>query len=299
MRVQIYGKYGGLPSGHLGTATNPAPSCQALALAGITRSQEYIIGAGSELNRVWCQLDVPEYPGGWQLLMKANEGTTFEYDADHWTQPTVLNEHDVTLDAGDAKYPGYNTAEITDVLAHFPGIASGAAYWHVGPFAPTTALELFQTPWAISTNPLLEQNWNGEYFSHQDGIQLYSFNNVDGGRPQFNVRWGYRCAALLHPHPTQHYTAKHCTTPPTRRSDLSCRLIGNCAILSWNNEGDFGSNDAGGGIGTARDHAASASDWCAAACARAVPPSSTCPRLLMMATASLLLASMLATEPFH
>jgi hypothetical protein len=222
MPFKLYGKFSGLPVGHMGTATNPAQSCQALASAGLTRSGEYVIGAGVDVSRVWCQLDVPEYPGGWELLLKAAEGTTFEYGATHWTQPTTLNEHDISLDAVDAKYRSFNDAEITDILAHFPDITSGHAYWHAGPFAPTTALSLFSDPWVLSEHPLTEQRgWNGEYFSHQDGAQKYSFNNINGDRPQYNVRWGY----------------------------------------SWNNEGDFNSNDAGGGIGLSGDHAMSAGDW--------------------------------------
>ena len=45
------------------------------------------------------------------------------YDSVHWTQPTTLNEDDLTTDDGDAKYPAFNTEEFTEVPAHGPPAA--------------------------------------------------------------------------------------------------------------------------------------------------------------------------------
>ena len=128
--------------------------------------------------------------GGWTLLMKASDRTptTFEYSAAHWIQPTTLNPEDVSLDNRDAKYSTFNNMQVTELLANFPDLGDSGMQWRVGRFIATTALDFFQTPATLSTSPLSLPEFRSEYFSHQDGAQLYAIDH-DGGNAQ--VRWGF------------------------------------------------------------------------------------------------------------
>lgn len=150
----------------------------------------YYVGIGSSAHQVYC--DMTREGGGWTLLMKmAGTGDTFVYDSPYWETTLTLNPTDITLDDADSKYSEFNTAEITKLMARWP--ADGAMQellWIVGPFAPTVALEFFQTPLVLSSTPRSEPNWDGGRFSSQDGAQLYSVAHSGLGSPA-SVRWGY------------------------------------------------------------------------------------------------------------
>ena len=127
--------------------------------------------------------------GGWTLLMKGSDtGNTFEYSAQHWTNPTTLHESDVSVDNADAKYAVWNDMLVTELLANFPTLGDEGLQWRVGRFVPTTALDFFQTPAVLSIDPLVDPAFDGQFFSHQDGAQLYSINHV-GSNVQ--TRWGF------------------------------------------------------------------------------------------------------------
>lgn len=217
MRVEIFGAFTSIPEGHLGTATNPAPGCE--ELAGVVNADgPYFLrrsanAVGTAVHEVYCDLTTPgltqpdQGPGGWALLLKATRGGTFSYDADYWTAANVLHADDVTLDDGDAKYRVFNEMTITEVMAKWPESPDGGnLVWKVGPFAATTALELFQRPEVLSSSPQSDAAFDPDLFSSQDGNQLYSIDHQTAAK---SVRWGF----------------------------------------SWNNEGDWTSNDVIGGIG--------------------------------------------------
>lgn len=42
--------------------------------------------------------------GGWMMIMKMTNGTTFEFGANYWTTANTLNSTDLTRNNADAKY---------------------------------------------------------------------------------------------------------------------------------------------------------------------------------------------------
>lgn len=78
----------------------------------------WITASGSQF-KAFCDMD--RHGGGWMLLLKATEGNTFGWHADHWTSPSILNEEDLTPNGNtDAKYPAFNQFEATAFLAVWP-----------------------------------------------------------------------------------------------------------------------------------------------------------------------------------
>jgi hypothetical protein len=76
-------------------------------------------------RETWCLMD-PNYDGGgWMLLAKMDEGTTFHFDSVHWEQSTELNPTDLTIEErknrtiGDAKYPAFNSVPVKDIMVIF------------------------------------------------------------------------------------------------------------------------------------------------------------------------------------
>ena len=193
-RVEIFGAFTHIPEGQLGSSTNPAPGCEELVGVLHVDGAYHLrrAAAGAPPHQIYCDLTTPGLthpkrgPGGWALLLKATHGNTFAFDSEYWTTPNVLNTEDVTLDDGDAKFRQFNEATISELMACWP--ESNNFVWRVGPFPPTTALQFFQRPEALSSNPLADPAYDPDMFSHQDGAQLYSIAHQSPGK---SVRWGF------------------------------------------------------------------------------------------------------------
>jgi hypothetical protein len=138
----------------------------------------------SQPIKVFCDLDA----GGWTLLMKTSESEAFQYDSKHWTQPTVLNAQDVSVDDGDAKFQVFNELDVQEFMAVWPD-SEGSVPWQVGPYsASTTALQFFQTPRVLDTRPSERSDFNRRIFSSQNGAQQLGIAHET---PFSRVRWGY------------------------------------------------------------------------------------------------------------
>ena len=145
----------------------------------------------SRRGRQYCENRV--LGGGWTLVMKVSDSSDeFWYGADHWSQTTVLNPEDRTVENGDAKFPAFNTHEFTEWMAVWPDFEDGGV-WHIGPFPAATSLDMFQTHQLLGENATLRGDFNGDYFSTQPGYQLYGINQSIGDA---NVRWGYSWSQL-------------------------------------------------------------------------------------------------------
>lgn len=80
---------------------------------------------GGQPRQTWCLMD-PNYDGGgWMLLAKMDEGSTFHFDSVHWETSTELNPTDLTIATkqgggiGDAKYPAFNSVPVKDIMVIF------------------------------------------------------------------------------------------------------------------------------------------------------------------------------------
>ena len=142
-------------------------------------------------GRQFCQNELRG--GGWTLVMKISDSSDeFWFGSQHWTNATVFNEDDRSLEPGDAKFPAFNTHQFTEWLAHWPDL-EGAGLWQIGPFPAKTSLEMFQTPQALSENATSLPDWNSDYFSTQPGLQRYGIAQGVGAS---QARWGYSWTQL-------------------------------------------------------------------------------------------------------
>lgn len=110
---------------------------------------------------------------------------TFAYESEHWSGSTLLNQDDLTLLDGDAKYPAFNSQNFTEWLAFWPEFNRT---WHIGEFPSRTALEFFQSGRNLTFNATHDSDWEPEFFSSQSGQELYAVAHEDG---PYKARWGY------------------------------------------------------------------------------------------------------------
>lgn len=61
------------------------------------------------------------------LMMKATQGTTFNYDASYWTTDNTLNPWQTDTDDEDAKFDVMNKFAAKDMMAIWPDISNGGS----------------------------------------------------------------------------------------------------------------------------------------------------------------------------
>lgn len=118
-------------------ATNAA---QILAADPTSTNGVYWIDCNGVSTQIYCIMNSLYDGGGWMLLMKGPQGSTFQYSSTYWTDSTtVLNTTDTNLNNNDAKFAAFNSVTIKDVMAWWPdvGITGGSIpstpywTWHV------------------------------------------------------------------------------------------------------------------------------------------------------------------------
>jgi hypothetical protein len=206
----------------------PTPSARMLRL--ITKTNDdgvYYVTSGTNSVQTYCLMNMKWDGGGWMLLMKATRGTTFQYYSSYWTDAnTTLNTTDLTRNNADAKYSVFNTAAIKDVMAFWPdvgqtgGSISQSETWtwlvnnYYGGGSRATAITGFSTASARDaqsyTDPLNFPGFSSAIWSYQNPDRRFVVGGVNHiSSSWFQVRWGFL----------------------------------------WNENGNFGSPDAFGGIG--------------------------------------------------
>ena len=205
------------------TLSNPATSCLALLQLGKNYTQMYAQTSGvyyirysdGSVQQVYC--DQTSYGGGWELVMKLGQSTTFSYNSTYWTAVNTLNSTS-SLDAtfgSDNKYNGYNYGIYTQVLVRF--YYSGT-YWDW----PITTMNGAQTPLAYFTQPAI-------YFGNP--VSTGYFTN---GGTKWSRQAGY-----------QNFGVNDCCGFGTLSSGSDCVRFG----FTWNDQNDCSSSDASGGLG--------------------------------------------------
>ncbi len=196
------------------------------SVSSINTDGSYYYNNDGSSNLVYFLMDNKWDGGGWMMLMKATRGTTFNYDANYWTTSNTLNTTDLTRNDADAKYATFNSVPIKDVMALWPdsgsgltgGSISGADYWSwlINDYytGRITALNGFSSANNRDAptfyNPVNFPGFTSSIWSSQTPDRRHVMGGVSFLNAQFlKVRWGF----------------------------------------IFNENGNFGSTDAAGGIG--------------------------------------------------
>lgn len=203
------------------TQNTPAISCMQILRSGCsyaTTSGVYWLIYNFVPAQAYC--DQVSYGGGWELIMKMAQGTTFTYAASYWTSPNTLNPSanlDASYGGTDNKYNGFNYGQYNQVLARFS--FNGQWDWpitnmNVAAGSSLTPLAFFnQASYSLGNQVSTNYFTNGGgKWSNQGGYQSFGINNCC-----------YYASAAVN----------------------SCVRFG----FTWNNEADCGTNDVSGGIG--------------------------------------------------
>lgn len=91
-------------------------------LTQTNRDGVYYINCNGVSTATYCLMNSAYDGGGWMLMMKGTNGTTFSYGSNYWSTANTLNPTDTTRYNGNAKYDVFNRVRIKDVLAIFPDI---------------------------------------------------------------------------------------------------------------------------------------------------------------------------------
>jgi hypothetical protein len=175
-------------------------------------------------TQVYCIMDSAVDGGGWMMAMKATKGTTFNYDSTHWTTATTLNPSDNTRNDADAKFHSMNYFQGKDLLALWPDIKSAGG---------SLTLPTYNN-WCWMKN-----NYNGG--SRQALINYFSIvNNVEFIPKNTAAVKGVERGTVFSSQAGNSFYGINFTYNYAYRVRWG---------LAWNNENDWGSNDAGGGIG--------------------------------------------------
>lgn len=210
------GRYG--VDAPLGSAFNPADSAIAIkAMNPTTPDGVYWINlptAGP--TKTYCIMDSAYDGGGWMLSMKATRGTTFNFGASYWTTTNLLNQTNLNLDDGDAKYNSFNYYEGADLMARWPDISAGGSIGGVGAWTwleksfnrnrnsnRTNLVDFFTLAGTFTDgyggyfiqDAKTFSGWGNGTFSSQVDIRFYGMN-FDGhplyfGPDKTRCRWGF------------------------------------------------------------------------------------------------------------
>jgi hypothetical protein len=212
-----------------GTGTNiNFPNENAKIIKDITNTNTdgtYYILCNGTSTPTFCLMNDKYDGGGWMMIMKANTEAVFEYYSSYWTTTNTLNSFDLTRNNANAKYDVFNYIPVKDVLAIWPYndtgyiggnfIVNDGWVWQINNWynngTKITPLDGFQKPRdGIPSNPYSFPGFNPSIWSAQGGAYRHVLGGMNHlGAVNYNMRWGF----------------------------------------IWNNEGDFNSCDAGGGLG--------------------------------------------------
>jgi hypothetical protein len=213
------------------------PVNHARLLRGInatTVDRSYFVNVAGTATPTHCLMDSKWDGGGWMMMLKATQGTTFSYASTYWTDnTTTLNITSTDRTNADAKFAIMNQTPVKDVMALWPDVLrlggsisqTEAWSWMVNNYyyggARATAMVGFSsnnsrdatTHFMNTSDPTLFEGYSNTIWSQQAGAKRHVFGGGAHLSANVNVRWGFL----------------------------------------WNNENDFATIDATGGIGMSHE----------------------------------------------
>jgi hypothetical protein len=170
----------------------------------------YWINCGGVPKQTYCLMDPKWDGGGWMLIMKAAQGSTFNWGSTHWTTTSTLNPTDTTTTVADAKFDVFNSVPVNDVMAVWPASDVGAGNtggslsvsdgwvwlvknWYTSAITPLAGFQIdrpaippdiFNFSGFSKTSPI---------WSYQSGTRAHVFGSGAHvtGPDTYITRWGY------------------------------------------------------------------------------------------------------------
>jgi hypothetical protein len=209
--VQLKNDKGTTPDG-LTAATAGVSAAQLKADNGYNTDGVYWITINNTPQQVYCIMDSRIDGGGWMMMMKATQGTTFSYSSSYWTSNNTLNTGDVNRNNGDAKFDVFNYFQGKDMLALWPDIGQGGSisasgypwiwlqnnYYDGTRITPLSFFQIDNYPVGLGGSGKFIRDaktfsgWAPGVFSSQADIRFYGFNYKGYSNNTGNgVRWGF------------------------------------------------------------------------------------------------------------
>jgi hypothetical protein len=170
----------------------------------------YWINCGGVPKQTYCLMDPKWDGGGWMLIMKAAQGSTFNWGSTHWTTTSTLNPTDTTTTVADAKFDVFNSVAVNDVMAVWPASDIGAGNtggslsvsdgwvwlvknWYTAAITPLDGFQIDRdaTPADIFSFSGFSQS--SPIWSYQTGLRAHVFGSGAhiAGPDVYITRWGF------------------------------------------------------------------------------------------------------------
>jgi hypothetical protein len=151
--------------------------------------------------------------GGWMLIMKAAQGSTFNWGSTHWTTTSTLNPTDTTTTVADAKFDVFNSVPVTDVMAVWPTSDIGAGNtggslavsdgwvwlvknWYTSAITPLAGFQIDRPATPPDIFNFSGFSTSSPIWSYQTGLRAHVFGSGSHvpsapGSDVYFTRWGF------------------------------------------------------------------------------------------------------------
>jgi hypothetical protein len=151
--------------------------------------------------------------GGWMLIMKAAQGSTFNWGSTHWTTTSTLNPSDTTTTVADAKFDVFNSVPVTDVMAVWPASDVGAGNtggsltvsdgwvwlvknWYTSAITPLSGFQIDRPAVPPDIFNFSGFSTSSPIWSYQTGLRAHVFGSGSHvpsapGSDVYFTRWGF------------------------------------------------------------------------------------------------------------
>ena len=146
---------------------------------GCRIDNSYYINSSDISTLTYCLLDNKYNGGGWMMMMKATNSSTFTFNANYWNTYNVLNNTNVNRNDEDAKYDIYNNVNIKDIMVLWPYVqnANNAIQYTGGSINTLTdAWSWLDTNWYYGFNVKGIYGFNNQHRNPSSILTPQSFN---------------------------------------------------------------------------------------------------------------------------
>jgi hypothetical protein len=173
----------------------------------------YWINCGGVPTQTYCLMNPKWDGGGWMLIMKAAQGSTFNWGSTYWTTTSTLNPTDTTTTVADAKFDVFNSVPVTDVMAVWPTSDIGAGNtggslavsdgwvwlvknWYTSAITPLAGFQIDRPATPPDIFNFSGFSTSSPIWSYQTGLRAHVFGSGSHvpsapGSDVYFTRWGF------------------------------------------------------------------------------------------------------------